>query len=162
MSAHRTDSERISGALTEMLGIVSRRSDGGALQIMTDSGLTLPQITALHALRWGGPMSIGGLVDEIGLSVSATSHLVERLVERGLVDRTEDPDDRRLKRVAVTDTGKAIVDRLADARHEDLMHAIDMLEPSLRSALAMVLESAVQQLQIPGERRCARPPQEPS
>lgn len=160
MTEYDRDSDRISRALTELYGLVSRREGAGALQIMSESGLTLPQIAALHALRWGGPMSIGRLVEQIRLSASATSHLVDRLVEKGLVDRSEDPDDRRQKRVAVTESGIDLVERLGQARHQELMRTVGALDPALRADLAAVLESAIQQLQIPGARSCARPSKE--
>lgn len=154
------DSQRISLALGEMLGLVSRRFSAGAMQLMTDSGLTMPQIMALHALRWMGPMSIGGLVEQIRLSASATSHLVDRLVEKGMVCRTEDPADRRQKRVEIAAPGVEFTDRLHEARREEFVQAVQTFDPDFRGRLADILESAVQQLQFPGMATCRRPTQE--
>ena len=161
MSTSDADSIRIARALGEMLGLVSRRVSAGGMQLMADSGLTMPQIIALHALRWMGPMSIGGLGEHIRLSVSATSHLVERLVEKSMVERTEDPDDRRQKRVAIAPGGVEFTDRMHAARQEEFLQAVKTFDPEFRGQLANILEAAVQQLHIPGVPGCRVPDQEP-
>ncbi|MGG7574580.1 MarR family winged helix-turn-helix transcriptional regulator [Streptomyces sirii] len=50
---------------------------------------------ALHALDLAGPLTTGALAERIGLSQSATTRLVDRLVRAGRARRTTDPEDRR-------------------------------------------------------------------
>ncbi|MFI0709147.1 MarR family winged helix-turn-helix transcriptional regulator [Streptomyces inhibens] len=50
---------------------------------------------ALHALDLAGPLTTGALAERIGLSQSATTRLVDRLVRAGRARRAPDPDDRR-------------------------------------------------------------------
>ena len=77
------------------------RRDGiaatGLAGIMNEAGLTMPQLVALHLLTKLGPVSVSSVATCLKLSAPATSHLVDRLVVAGLVGRSEDPDDRRLK-----------------------------------------------------------------
>jgi DNA-binding MarR family transcriptional regulator len=53
------------------------------------------------------PRRIGELPQHVLLSQPALSRMVDRLVERGLVERIPDPHDRRSVRLALTDNGRA-------------------------------------------------------
>jgi DNA-binding MarR family transcriptional regulator len=77
--------------------------------VLQEAELSMPQLAALHALHAQGSHSVSSLGRHLRLSLAATSHLVERLVARGLVTRTEDPTDRRQKRVALSQEGVAFV-----------------------------------------------------
>src|SRR3954465_14947015 len=94
----------LSALVNAMLSHVHRRSAGDSLAIMTEAGLTMPQLVTLHMLAPAGGRSVGAIAASLRLSPPATSHLVDRLVRARLVVRTEDPDDRRQKRLAITDT----------------------------------------------------------
>ncbi len=72
------------------------------------------------------------------------SRAVDGLFERGLVGREEDPSDRRMKRVRLTDTGLEVPRALNEARLTALQGLMDELaEPeaqALADALALILE----------------------
>ena len=57
-------------------------------------------------------VSLNELSDSLKLSQSATSLLVERCVQRGLVEREEDPEDRRRVAIWLTDRGQEVLDRV--------------------------------------------------
>ncbi|MSQ03327.1 MAG: MarR family transcriptional regulator [Myxococcales bacterium] len=65
----------------------------------------------------------------LNLSASATSHLVDRLVERGFVTRDEDTTDRRQKNVAITAAGLDIVQRSSAARRQQIGAGVADIEP---------------------------------
>ena len=69
---------------------------------MRDSGLTMPQISALSVLFDRGPLSLKDLSRELGLSHSTASGIVDRLERRGLARRAVDPADRRVSMIGVT------------------------------------------------------------
>ncbi len=56
------------------------------------------------------------LAEQIGLSMPAMSRAVDGLVKSGYVTRVEDPDDRRVRRIAITEAGEELVDRMLSAR----------------------------------------------
>ena len=73
------------------------------MQFMRETGLSRPQIHALLHIYHAGECQIseiGALTDS---SPAAASQLVERLVQQGLVQRTEDPLNRRVKKLRLTD-----------------------------------------------------------
>ena len=73
-----------------------------AFAVMSQSGLTIAQLVALHVLTQHGVRTVGGIAACVKLSPAATSHLVDRLVQRGLVLRLESPVDRRQKQVSIS------------------------------------------------------------
>src|SRR5882757_5743547 len=84
-----------------LMGLVHRRSAGSTLALMNEAGLTMAQMVALYVLDHLGAQSVGAVASFLNLSPAATSHLVDRLVTSGFVGRTEDPVDRRQKRVVI-------------------------------------------------------------
>ena len=82
---------------------------------LTELDLSFSQMTALHQLRGAGAMTVTHLAERIRLSLPASSHLVERLVQRGLVHRTENPDNRREKLVELSAAGVGVLDGMDSA-----------------------------------------------
>jgi DNA-binding MarR family transcriptional regulator len=63
-------------------------------------------------------MSGRQLADALGVGLAAVTGLMNRLGARGLVRRAEDPADRRVRRVYLTEAGTALVTELRDAGRE--------------------------------------------
>jgi MarR family transcriptional regulator, organic hydroperoxide resistance regulator len=94
--------------------------------LLREHHLSMPQMGTLHFLNAEGGQSVSAIAEHLNLSLAATSHLVERLVQRGLLTRAEDPLDRRHKRVALAPEGVALVER----SHRRAAAALDeVLEP---------------------------------
>ncbi|MEK6228616.1 MAG: MarR family transcriptional regulator [Actinomycetota bacterium] len=97
--------------------------------------LTFSQVKALNLLRERAPLSPKGLSEVLGLSLPAVSRAVEQLVVRGMVTRTEDPDDRRSRRLALTAKGQRTIDGLVQLRLAGVKRFVAGLEPEEREAL---------------------------
>ncbi len=126
-----------------------------------ETGMTIQQIAALHILMFEGPCSISQLTELLRLSVSATSHLVQRLVEAGYVRRFEDETDRRSKLVSLTADGKKLVERMMKTRLEELKASAAHLSSALRGELKPVLERVVEELSWKAGEAWARRAQPP-
>ncbi|MGD1147507.1 MAG: MarR family transcriptional regulator [Thermoanaerobaculaceae bacterium] len=126
--------------------LMAEASVGEDLAIMAETGLTLPQVLTLFKLHDQSPQCVSSIAAVLHLSQPATSQLLDRLVHEGLVDRTEDPGDRRRKRLAITPRGARLVTRLAEAKSRGLDHAANRLSPQVRKRLASVLQEALRQL----------------
>ena len=61
----------------------------------------------LKLLTHQGPMRLSALAQVLGLDASTVSRHARQLEDRGLLERTEDPDDGRASRVAVSEHGSA-------------------------------------------------------
>lgn len=63
----------------------------------------------LEALLHKGPLPVNTLGPKVHLTPGSISVAVDRLLERGLVSRVESPDDRRVRLVALTKSGKDLI-----------------------------------------------------
>lgn len=72
------------------------------MQFMHQTGLSKTQIHALLYIYHSGECQISEIGELTGSSPAAASQLVDRLVEQGLVQRSEDPQNRRIKRLRLT------------------------------------------------------------
>jgi DNA-binding MarR family transcriptional regulator len=70
--------------------------------------LTPPQSIALRKLL-DGPLPMGTVADVLSCDASTLTGIADRLEERHLIQRQIDPSDRRVKLLALTDTGRALV-----------------------------------------------------
>ena len=75
-------------------------------------GLSVSQAYALRSLAEHGPLTMGALAVGLYLSVSATTRVVDQLVDGKLVRRTQDRSDRRVWHVALTARGRSIWSRI--------------------------------------------------
>jgi MarR family transcriptional regulator, organic hydroperoxide resistance regulator len=74
--------------------------------------LTMAQVKLLFALAGALPLTVGGLAQQLGVTLAAASHLIDRLVQSGFVERYEDVQDRRRTIVRLTGEGAGLVARL--------------------------------------------------
>ncbi len=102
--------------------------------------LSLSQIKLLHHLDDAtSELTLKQGAEAIHLSLPAASRLVEDLVARGLVERHEDVEDRRMKRIRLTDQGRVVVARVNSARLTGLENFVATLDPAERQALGDAL-----------------------
>ena len=87
--------------------------------------LTMPQLKVLFLLYSEGSASMGHLASSLGVTLSTVTGIVDRLVEHDLVERREDPHDRRLVLCRLTARGSDTVDRLQQAGRS---HLADLLQ----------------------------------
>src|SRR5438552_13615510 len=86
-----------------------KASSGGAWM---EIDLTLPQLRTLLILAEEGPLVIGQIAQRLGIGLSTGGHLVDRLVQAGLAERTEDSEDRRRTLARLTPKGEELHARL--------------------------------------------------
>ncbi len=66
---------------------------------MRNSGMSMPQVSLLYRLYYRGQCGVTEIADHLAVTSPAASQMVERLVQQGLLERNEDPNDRRAKQV---------------------------------------------------------------
>jgi DNA-binding MarR family transcriptional regulator len=107
-----------------------------------DLKLTLPQFKVLVVISQHEISTVGCIADQLGVGESAASYLVERLARAELVERAEDPSDRRKAMIRLSDAGRALLEQLLGPRNwlKDRLHDIDIEElEALRRGLEAVL-----------------------
>jgi DNA-binding MarR family transcriptional regulator len=118
---------------------------GNLLSVIEESGLSMTQCKAL--LQLGGigdeqePCQVSELAEAFGVSVPSMSRAVDALVCGDLATRVEDPEDRRVRRVAITGKGKELVDALLVVRQAGLEAFAESLTAAQRRKLDAAIES---------------------
>ena len=84
-------------------------------------------------------VSVKELSERLALSLPATSRTVDGLLRRGLLSRHEDAEDRRVKRVRLTDDGRSVVQRIVTARLQGLESYASTLSDDQRAQLMAAL-----------------------
>ena len=91
---------------------------------LVDMNLTLAQLKAIYVVAAAGSLSMGALSERLGTALSTTSGTVDRLVRRGLLERAEDPTDRRQVIVRTTDEALEQIEHMSElgrARMRDML-----------------------------------------
>jgi DNA-binding MarR family transcriptional regulator len=114
------------------------------------SRVTVPQLRVLHLLRRHPGATTGELARHLGITVSTTSGLVIKLVDRGLVVRGRGADDRRREPLELSADGEALLGEFSEDGRVLLHSVAEALGDNL-DAVTMALEqlSAVMVLAQP-------------
>ena len=103
--------------------------------------VTMSQTKLLQKLEHAdGELTLKQAAEMLRLSLPAVSRAVDDLVRRGMVERHEDVEDRRMKRIRLTETGRAIIGKLNGARLQGLEEFTTTLQDDEREALVGALE----------------------
>jgi len=102
--------------------------------------LTVPQLRTLIVLAEEVPLVIGQIAQRLGVGLSTGGHLVDRLVQAGLAERTEDAVDRRRTLVRLTAAGEDLSTRLLSGI-QPLPMLLQQLDESDLTALLQGLQA---------------------
>jgi DNA-binding MarR family transcriptional regulator len=149
----KTDPIQAGDALRRLVDLVSHGS-GLVLALMNNEAVTLSQVLLLNRVERSGPASLSGLAEGGLTSSAALSQMVERLVGQGLLDRTEDPADRRRKAIRLTPRARALLRKIEQVRSQDYELGLSSLSQELREELAVTLQRVAAEIESarPGER----------
>lgn len=86
-------------------------------------GISMAQLHILYTLQRGGEMPMSRLADVLHVSLSNATGLIDRIEERGFVERTRVPEDRRVVMIRVTDAGRRMLEEV-DAISSELLRSV--------------------------------------
>jgi len=101
------------------------------LEEWPDLELTIPQIKTLTLLRHHGPQRMGSIATFLGSTLSSSTSIIDRLVDKGLVKRAPDPDDRRVVICQLTPRGQEATEqfwRIGRMKAVELVERLDTEE----------------------------------
>ena len=105
-------------------------------QHLSKRGLTTSQFAVLEALHHLGTLSQRELAHKLLKSTGNISIVLKNLEERGLIDRTRDPDDHRYKQVCITDAGDDLLLSFFDDHVRGIVQDLSVLTPAEQEELA--------------------------
>lgn len=108
-----------------------------------DDVVTLPQLRVLVMIASQGSLNLAAVAAALGVHPSNATRAVERLVVAGLLDRGDDPADRRNVVLELTGAGSTLVDRVMEHRRAAIVKILDQMPVADRDALAAAMSSFV-------------------
>jgi DNA-binding MarR family transcriptional regulator len=138
-------------ALLDALRAVGRQLRMAEREAEQLVGLHPAQLHTLQRLSEHPASSLAELAERTHTDPSSASVVVQRLVERGLVARTEAPHDRRRIELDITGAGRTLLRRAPAGTEDRVAAAVAVLGPTRSAALARGLRALSQALRVQAE-----------
>ncbi len=143
-----TESIQITQPLRAWMDVFMHRSMRGWNQFAKSTGLSMPQFSILMQLHYKGACGMSAISERFDVSAAAASQLVDKLVQAGYIERTEDPSDRRAKLLKLSTNGAKLVDDGIQERYrwmDELTSRLSAAEQTkICEALTLLTEAARQ------------------
>jgi len=146
-----TDPTQFSQSLRGWMDTFVHRSMHDSARFVKASGFSMPQFFLLMQVHRHEHCGISDLSEHLEITNAATSQLVEKLVQARLLERAEDPDDRRAKKVSLTLVGEDIVKKAIAERSrwvDDLAVALNTEERQKVAEALQILTEATKKLEF--------------
>ena len=106
---------------------IIRATDIHSKRMVKSSGLTIPQIMVLKAIHELGDVTIKRISAEVSLSQATVTTVLNRLEERGFVERVRSCVDKRVVNVRLADKGATALDSAPSLLHEKFIENFESL-----------------------------------
>ena len=134
--------DRVSGTRLWLVLIKAYHSLLGFTEhTLKGSGLGESEFRILEALLHKGPMPVNTIGPKVFLTPGSISVAVDRLLKRGLVTRTGSSEDRRVRVVDLTTSGRRLIEQVFAAHARQVDRLADVLSPKERRQIARGLKA---------------------
>ena len=123
--------------MSDGIAILASRHRCSAARRVHHSGISLGHLQILWILQEHGPLPVSRLADWLGIGVPNATGLLDRMEQRGLVERVRDATDRRIVMACQTELGRETV-RDVDGWRSDLVEEI--FDPLTTAQLATLAD----------------------
>ena len=104
-------------SLRSWMDVFMHRSMRGWGLFAKSTGLSMPQFSVMMQLYYRGACGMSEISERFEVTPAAASQLVDKLVHSDLIQREEDPHDRRAKLLKLTAKGEEIIRQGIDERY---------------------------------------------
>ena len=118
-------------------------------ELATTNKITAPQLICLLHVVNNGPVSATAIGREVHLSPSTVVGILDRLEEKGLVERQRSREDRRIVRVTATRAGVELSQTAPSPLQQTLANALGKLPELEQATMALSLERIVALMEAP-------------
>jgi DNA-binding MarR family transcriptional regulator len=101
--------------------------------------LTLQQLRVMHILYCDGPTRVSTLAHQLEVSTPTVTGILDRLVQRGMTARDDDPSDRRVVLNLLTPLGLRVIEALHPVQAEHLKRLVERFSDAERQVIAEAL-----------------------
>jgi len=111
-----TETGSVVNALQKWMELFMRRSMRDFVFYCKENNVSMSQMNALFHLHHKGTCGVSEVGEHLGVTNAAASQILERMTQQALVVRSEDPHDRRVKQIEITDKGRKLLEDGIKAR----------------------------------------------
>ena len=129
--------------MREWVELFMARSMHDLTRFIKQADLNMAQYSTLMRLHHLDNCGVSDVGEKLGITNAAASQLVDKLVQAGLVARTEAAHDRRVRQLALTDQGRALVKSSLEARLSWTRGLGESLPPAKRDAIIQALSEMI-------------------
>ncbi len=130
--------------LHEWTAVLARQNFRDFRDAIEQAELSPSQMSTLFRLHFGGMCGVSDIAGHLGVTDPAASQMVEKLVQRRMVERSEDPTDRRARRVCLTPAGAELVESVIAQRRRWMERLTGELSPEQQQTVASALEVLIE------------------
>jgi DNA-binding MarR family transcriptional regulator len=130
-------------ALIELQRRIDRDRRQVELNTWMGLNLSIGQLKSLFFISNRGTTSLGKLAEALKVTPTNTTGIVDRLLKRGLITRTENPEDRRMLMLRMTPAGEELVQGLRQKREERMSEIFNRLSREEADNVAKALKLMV-------------------
>jgi DNA-binding MarR family transcriptional regulator len=124
--------------------VITTRSMQERANFVKAAGLSMAQFGILMHLHYRHNCGISHLGEHMDISAAAASQLVDRLFQHGLLERTEDPSDRRAKVLTLTPKGRELIEKSLTARTRWVDELVGAISPEDYDEVTVTLTKLTQ------------------
>jgi len=132
--------------LVKAIRVIAQAIDTRSKSMARLSGLTIPQVVLLAAVRDLGEVTTNGLSRHVDLSPGTVVSILDKLEERGFIERYRSPTDRRIVHSRMTEAGADILARSPGLLPSETVAAIAALPQLERKKLVAAFRSVASML----------------
>jgi DNA-binding MarR family transcriptional regulator len=103
--------------------------------------LTIAQLKSLFFINFEGVTNFKRVAEALGVSPPNVTGIIDRLVEQGMISREENPQNRRMQMLSLTQTGKALITELKERKNSHMSGILITLRTEDLSALAQGMDA---------------------
>jgi DNA-binding MarR family transcriptional regulator len=138
-------------ALMKAIRVIAQAIDTRSKAMSRISGLTIPQVVILQGVRDLGEVTTNGLSRHVDLSPGTVVSILDKLEERGFIERYRNALDRRVVHTRMTESGAAILAQAPSLLPDEVVSAIKALDDGDRRSLVGSFQSVALMLRKAGE-----------
>lgn len=139
--------DRLAELLQRFSTRIGHRPDGAAAAVVRRAGVTAHQMVVLERLARREAWMPSALARSLNMSAPAMSQMLDRLQQFRLVERMENPDDRRQRSISATPEARALVRRVVDARTMECAASVSKLNGVMKRELTEVISRTLKTLE---------------
>lgn len=110
-------------------------------RVAKECGLTIPQVMVLNSIDLLGDVTVKRISDEVSLSQATVTTILNRLEDRGLLERVRNAEDKRIVNARLTPAGKTALAASPPLLHEHFIERFEQLSKQEKARILASLQS---------------------